>query len=53
MNLLFDTNIILAIVRARDTSGIIEFLNPDDSPIYLSVASEGEIKINCTSEQLG
>jgi tRNA(fMet)-specific endonuclease VapC len=44
MNLLFDTNIILNIVRATDFSGIIYHLNPDDSPVYLSVVSEAEIK---------
>lgn len=44
MNLLFDTNILLAIIRARNFSGIIDFLNPENRPIYLSVASEAEIK---------
>jgi tRNA(fMet)-specific endonuclease VapC len=44
MNLLFDTNIILAIVRAIDNPGIISFLNPENLPIYVSVVSEGEIK---------
>ncbi|MEO6283879.1 MAG: type II toxin-antitoxin system VapC family toxin [Dyadobacter sp.] len=44
MNLLFDTNIILAIVRALDRPGIIQFLNPENLPIYISVVSEGEIK---------
>jgi len=44
MNLLLDTNIILNIIRARDFVGIIRFINPDDSPIYLSIVSEAEIK---------
>jgi tRNA(fMet)-specific endonuclease VapC len=44
MNLLFDTNIILFIVRANNYKGIINFLNPDNSPIYISLASEAEIK---------
>lgn len=44
MNLLFDTNIILHVVRAVDHRGIINFLNPTNSPIYVSVVSEGEIK---------
>ena len=44
MNLLFDTNIILAIVRAIDGPGIISFINPENLPIYVSVVSEGEIK---------
>jgi tRNA(fMet)-specific endonuclease VapC len=44
MNLLFDTNIILFIVRANNYKGIISFLNPNNNPIYISVASEAEIK---------
>jgi tRNA(fMet)-specific endonuclease VapC len=44
VNLLLDTNIILHIVRSRDFEGIIRFLNPDDSPIFLSIVSEAEIK---------
>ena len=44
MNLLFDTNIILNTVRAVDDSGITYFLNPQNFPVYISVASEGEIR---------
>lgn len=44
MNLLFDTNILLALIRCKDFEGLINFLNPDNSLIYLSVASEAEIK---------
>lgn len=44
MNLLFDTNILLAIVRSTDFEGLIRYLNPDDKIVYLSVASEAEIK---------
>ena len=44
MNLLLDTNIILNIVRSRDFAGVINFVNPDNSPIYLSIVSEAEIK---------
>ncbi|QRR03228.1 type II toxin-antitoxin system VapC family toxin [Dyadobacter sandarakinus] len=44
MNVLFDTNIILSIVRAVDYAGLINFLNPKDYPIYSSVVCEGEIK---------
>ncbi|MFT3950294.1 MAG: PIN domain-containing protein [Agriterribacter sp.] len=44
MNLLFDTNILLSIVRATNYAGIINFLNPDNRLIYVSVASEAEIK---------
>lgn len=44
MNLLFDTNIILIIVRAADNSEITSFLNPKNSPLYISIVSEDEIK---------
>jgi tRNA(fMet)-specific endonuclease VapC len=44
VNLLLDTNIILHIVRSKDFEGAIHFLNPDDSPIFLSIVSEAEIK---------
>ena len=44
MNLLLDTNIILHIVRSRDFEGVIHFLNPEDSPVFLSIVSEAEIK---------
>jgi tRNA(fMet)-specific endonuclease VapC len=44
MNLLLDTNIVLSIVRADDVSGIINFINPDNVPVYLSIVSEAEIK---------
>lgn len=44
MNLLFDTNILLAIIRSKDSDGIIEFLNPKNKAMYVSVASEAEIK---------
>jgi len=44
VNLLLDTNIILNIIRASNFEGIIHFINPEDSPIYLSVVSEAEIK---------
>jgi|SRR3569833_652476 len=44
MNFLLDTNIILNITRSKDIHGIIRFLNPDNSPLYISVVSEAEIK---------
>jgi len=43
-NILFDTNIALSIIRAKDLPGIIEFLNPQNSIRYISVASEAELK---------
>jgi tRNA(fMet)-specific endonuclease VapC len=43
MNLLFDSNIIL-FIRANNYKGIINYLNPDNHPIYISIASEAEIK---------
>lgn len=44
MNVLFDTNILLSIIRASDFAGIVQFLNPENSPAYISIVSEGEIK---------
>jgi len=44
MNLLFDTNIIINIVRSVDPIDIIQFLNPRNLPTYISVVSESEIK---------
>ena len=44
MNLLFDTNIIINIVRSVDHIDIIQFLNPRNLPTYISVVSESEIK---------
>ncbi|MEO6285541.1 MAG: type II toxin-antitoxin system VapC family toxin [Dyadobacter sp.] len=44
MNLLFDTNIIIHVVRAVDTTDIIRFLNPLNAPVYTSIVSVAEIK---------
>lgn len=44
MNILFDTNIVVNINRARDPVGAMKFVNPDGSLIYLSIVSEAEIK---------
>lgn len=44
MNLLFDTNIILTVVRSNNYAEIINFLNPNNDPIFISVVSEAEIK---------
>jgi tRNA(fMet)-specific endonuclease VapC len=44
MHLLFDTNILLAIVRSKNYAGIINFLNPENKLVYVSVACEAEIK---------
>jgi tRNA(fMet)-specific endonuclease VapC len=53
MNLLFDTNIIIHIVRAVDTTEIIRFLNPQNSPVYISIVSEAEIKSVALQNQWG
>jgi tRNA(fMet)-specific endonuclease VapC len=44
MNLLLDTNILLFISRTRDRDNFVDFINPDNLTLYLSVASEAEIK---------
>jgi len=44
MNVLLDTNILLNIVRAGDYKGVMQFINPDNVKLYISVVSEAEIK---------
>lgn len=44
MNLLFDTNIILTLVRVEDFTSMLDFFNPDGNTIYISVATEAEVK---------
>lgn len=44
MSLLFDTNIIIGILRAKDRIGLINFLNSENENIYISVVSEAEAK---------
>ena len=44
MNLLLDTNVILNILRAKDFIAINDFINPNDSLLYISIVSEAELK---------
>jgi tRNA(fMet)-specific endonuclease VapC len=44
MNLLLDTNILLFISRTEDTDSFVDFINPDNLKLYVSVVSEAEIK---------
>lgn len=44
MNLLFDTNIILTLIRSNNYDNIIGSINPENVPVYISVVSEAEIK---------
>ena len=44
MNVLFDTNIVLSLIRAKNLPGIVEFVNPENSVKYISVATEAELK---------
>lgn len=44
MNLLLDTNIVLNIIRARKITSILDFINPNDERMFLSVVSEAELK---------
>jgi tRNA(fMet)-specific endonuclease VapC len=44
VNLLLDTNIVLNIIRANDYSGILHFIIPNNSKIYISIVSEAEIR---------
>ncbi len=51
MNLLFDTNIILTIARTKNPSKLIEFLNPGEEQIYISVVNIAEAQ--CIAFQNG
>lgn len=42
MNLLFDTNIILAIARDKSRHKIMEYLNPKEDLVYVSFANVAE-----------
>jgi tRNA(fMet)-specific endonuclease VapC len=44
MNIIFDTNIILGIVRSNKTNDLLEFLNPENKQIFSSVITEAEIR---------
>lgn len=44
MNLIFDTNVIIHFVRAKDGNKIMDFLNPKDNDIYISYASIAEVE---------
>lgn len=44
MNLLLDTNIVVAMVRAKNLNALKSFINPDDSILYLSVVCDAELK---------
>jgi tRNA(fMet)-specific endonuclease VapC len=44
MNYLYDTNIILGIIRSKKTDELTDFLNPLDKSVYISVVVEAELK---------
>jgi tRNA(fMet)-specific endonuclease VapC len=44
MNLIFDTNIILGIVRSKRTSDLIDFLNTSQKTVHIPVVVEAELK---------
>ena len=44
MNLLLDTNICLALLRSEDYNGMIDFINPGNALMYVSIVSEAELK---------
>jgi tRNA(fMet)-specific endonuclease VapC len=44
MNFLYDTNIILGIIRSKKTNELTDFLNPLDKSVYISVVVEAELK---------
>lgn len=44
MNLLLDTNILIAVTRSRNVAGLMKFINPQNVAAYISVVSEAEIR---------
>ena len=44
MNLLFDTNIIMSIVRDKTGYNLYQYLNPESKDIYISFANVAEIE---------
>lgn len=44
MNLLLDTNILIGLVRSKNPKSLLKYLNPDNQLLYISVATEAEIK---------
>lgn len=44
MNLLLDTNILLAIIRDKSSSKVVKFINPNNDLIFVSIATVGEIE---------
>ena len=44
MNFVYDTNIILGIVRSKKTNELTDFLNPLDKSVFVSFVVEAELK---------
>ncbi|EHQ29616.1 PilT protein domain protein [Mucilaginibacter paludis DSM 18603] len=41
---MFDTNIVLICIRSDNYEEILRFVNPQNVPVYISIATEAEIK---------
>jgi PIN domain nuclease of toxin-antitoxin system len=50
MNLLIDTNILLAITKDKAEIKVLNLINPQDKIIFVSIVSLAENPINCLSE---
>ena len=44
MNLLFDTNIIISLVRDKTGYKVMDYLNPEGKIVYISFANVAEIQ---------
>jgi tRNA(fMet)-specific endonuclease VapC len=53
MNLIFDTNIILGIIRSNRTNELLEILNPENKQIFSSVITEAEIRLIAIQNRWG
>jgi len=44
MNILLDTNILVFISRSKNFNSLVNFINPENSLIYISIVTQGEIQ---------
>ena len=44
MNILLDTNILVFLTRSKNFDDLINFINPQDALIYISVVTDAEIR---------
>lgn len=53
MNLILDTNILIALVRSKNINDLHAFINPDQKKLYISIVTEAEIRSFSIRNQWG